>query len=97
MDDLDRLALHPAVAAYLFEQGYVDRKYERKSREHRRYSILVRATDGARHIWSAYYRAHVLPDFVPDATPPNRKQYRRMCGALDRARVQLEQEWSQTG
>jgi hypothetical protein len=97
VDDLDRLALHPAVAAYLFGQEHVDKRYERESREHRRYSILVRAIDGAYHVWSAYYRAHVLPDFVPDAKPPSRKQYRKMRGALDRARIQLEQEWSQTG
>jgi len=90
MDDLDRLALHPAVAAYLFGQDHVDKRYERGSQEHKRYSILVLATVGRPRIWSAYYQAHVLSDFVPDAKPPSKKRYNNMRHALDRARVQLE-------
>jgi hypothetical protein len=90
MDDLDRLALHPAVAAYLFGQDYVDKRYERGSQEHKRYSVLVLATVGRPRIWSAFYQAHVLPDLVPDAIPPSKKRIHNMRNALDRARVQLE-------
>ncbi len=90
MDELVRLALHPAVAAYLFGQGYVDETYGRGSREHRRYSILVHATDGRPQVWKAYYMAHVLPEYIPDARPPSNKQYHNMRSALDRARTQLE-------